>query len=99
MIDALTCVYYVLIHVGLVVWAAFTIRYGVTRKFEDTEAGRNAFIVSLGLTLMFALAITGIWWQGAGWRVIAALVIAFLLTAAGIQRIYMLGHNDEEKDD
>lgn len=89
--------YYVLAHIAFVVWLTFTLVYGVTRKWEETPEGKNAFITSCGLTLVFAIIVSGIYARLELWRGIAVLVAVAILIGAGIQRISFLWKTRKRK--
>lgn len=83
-------VYYVLVHLNLLVWGTFTLVYGITRKWEKTPHGINTFILSCGVTGLFAILVSGIWWRSSPIRVVAVLALTVLFLAAGIQRLSFL---------
>jgi hypothetical protein len=88
--NTLFTIYYVLCHAGLVVWTLFVLIYGIRRKWEATPEGRNAFIVSVGLMLMFTILVTGIWWRLDLARAIFVLTTMTILVGGGIQRLCFL---------
>lgn len=90
MMNWIVPIYYTLIHLAFLTWGTFAVWYGITRRWEETPEGINTFITSAGLTLLFGIVITGIWFHGQPWRIAVVLIGVAILVVAGFHRLTFL---------